>query len=730
MAETVKIQIETTGGDNIADNLNNGAEAAKSLKAQLREATLELQNLSDQPGIDPAKIEAAAKKVGELKDAIGDANDLAKNFEGNRFENMSASLGGVKDAIMNLDFSKANDMAKNFAANAKGISFKGAISSVKDLGSTFMTLGKALLTNPLFLIGTVIALLVVAIVKVLDKLGVLKKIADAVGKAFDFLMGILEGVVTAITDLLGVTSEAEREATAALERSAAAAEKNATKTKNANEEAIQGIDHKIKRMELEGKSTTQLERQKVQLLRETARANYEAAQQAYQLALRKGDMDAKEIADLKEKARVSRLAYSDAKENVKDFEAKVVAEKKKAEEEKAKIDKAAAKTAADNAASAYKDRLAKQKEYEKQRLETSRQIEDLRAELIKEGYEKELKLNDVKYNRLIEDTKKNEKLLQSEKDALIRSYEKLREQNANKILDEEDKRVKEIAQKKKDDAAKAMADAIAAEDEFWNKEKAGMDLRASYIKDDQQRAIAERQNAYQQELVDLQKALDDKTITEEEYANLTIAAEQKKADDIDKINKEAADKEKARQKEKNDAIIGGVSNTLSMISSLSELFAGKSKKQQEKAFKVQKGVQIAQATIDTFKAATGAYSSMASIPVVGPALGAIAAAAAVAAGLANIKKISATQFKPEGGEGETPSAPGGGGGGGAEPNMPSSAPTPPSLTINGGAMSGGEGGGLQLYGSRQTPVRSYVVESDITGTQNRLHTYQQRAEIG
>jgi len=729
MAETVKIKIETSGGDDIANNLDKGAEAAKSLKAQLREATLELQNLSDQPGIDPAKIEAAAKKVGELKDAIGDANDLAKNFEGNRFENMSASLGGVKDAIMNLDFSKANDMAKNFAANAKGISFKGAISSVKDLGSTFMTLGKALLTNPLFLIGTVIALLVVAIVKVLDKLGVLKKIADAVGKAFDFLMGILEGVVTAITDLLGVTSEAEREATAAMEKTAAASEKAAARTKNANEETIQGIDHKIKRLELEGKSTEQLERRKVQLLRETAAANYKAAQDAYKLALRKGDMDAKEIADLKEKARVSRLAYSDAKEDVKDFEANVLAEKKKANEKKQKEDDEAAKTASDKAAAAYKDRLAKQKEYEKNRLDTSRLMEDLNLALMTDGYDKEIAANNLKYNRLIEDTKNNEKLLAGEKKAIIDLYEKERSADALKINEEKKKKDQELIDAKKAAEDKAMADAIAAEEEAWNKEKSAMDLKASYIKDDQQRAIAERQNAYQQELVDLQKALDDKTITQAEYDNLIVAAEQKKADDIDKINKEAADKEKARQKEKNDALIQGVSNTLSIVSNLAELFAGKSKKQQEKAFKVQKGVQIAQATIDTYKAAVGAYSSMASIPVYGPALGAIAAAAAVTAGLVNIKKIAATKFDAGDSGSEAPSAPSGGGGG-AEPAMPGSAPTPPSLTISGGAMSGGEGSGLQLYGSRQTPVRSYVVESDITGTQNRLSTYQQRAEIG
>lgn len=54
---------------------------------------------------------------------------------------------------------------------------------------------------------------------------------------------------------------------------------------------------------------------------------------------------------------------------------------------------------------------------------------------------------------------------------------------------------------------------------------------------------------------------------------------------------------------------------------------------------VGKAAAIAQATIQTYNAATGAYAAMASIPYVGPALGAAAAAAAIVAGLANIAKI-------------------------------------------------------------------------------------------
>ena len=73
--------------------------------------------------------------------------------------------------------------------------------------------------------------------------------------------------------------------------------------------------------------------------------------------------------------------------------------------------------------------------------------------------------------------------------------------------------------------------------------------------------------------------------------------------------------------------------------------------------KVGKAAAIAATTIETFKGAQSAFSALAPIPIVGPALGAVAAGAAVASGLANVKKIVSTK---SGLPGE-----GGGGGGGA-----------------------------------------------------------------
>ena len=54
-----------------------------------------------------------------------------------------------------------------------------------------------------------------------------------------------------------------------------------------------------------------------------------------------------------------------------------------------------------------------------------------------------------------------------------------------------------------------------------------------------------------------------------------------------------------------------------------------------------KAAAIAQALIETYKSATSAYSAMASIPYVGPALGIAAAAGAVALGLKNVAQIRA-----------------------------------------------------------------------------------------
>jgi hypothetical protein len=62
------------------------------------------------------------------------------------------------------------------------------------------------------------------------------------------------------------------------------------------------------------------------------------------------------------------------------------------------------------------------------------------------------------------------------------------------------------------------------------------------------------------------------------------------------------------------------------------------------AFNIGKAAAISGAIIDTYKAATGAYSALSGIPYVGPFLGAAAAIAAIVAGMARVQQIRSTQF--------------------------------------------------------------------------------------
>ncbi|GGB84037.1 hypothetical protein GCM10007424_25050 [Flavobacterium suaedae] len=124
-----------------------------------------------------------------------------------------------------------------------------------------------------------------------------------------------------------------------------------------------------------------------------------------------------------------------------------------------------------------------------------------------------------------------------------------------------------------------------------------------------------------QEVEKLKQQKDEGLITEQEYNQLYEAETQRH----EKANSEI---KKAAFNNKLELAKSTYTNMATILGKESE--AGKA-------------MAIAQATIDTFKSAVSAYGSMATIPIVGPALGATAAAAAVVAGTKNVKKIAGTK---------------------------------------------------------------------------------------
>jgi hypothetical protein len=191
--------------------------------------------------------------------------------------------------------------------------------------------------------------------------------------------------------------------------------------------------------------------------------------------------------------------------------------------------------------------------------------------------------------------------------------------------------------------------------------------------------------------------------SEEEYFGLLVelddqAREEKKAKDAEDL---------ANSKLISAAKFDIARNTFSVIGDLAKSFAGKSEREQKRAFNIQKAANIAGAVMDTYKAANGAYASMSGIPYVGPFLGAAAAAVAIGAGIANVNNIRNQEFGGGASASSAPSSTGSLGGGGASNNQ--------AITPNFNII--GNQNQTQLAQLNQAPVKAYVVGSDVTTQQ-------------
>lgn len=654
------------------------------IKSELRELKGELANATD-----PEQMQQLAQRAGELQDKLSDANDAVRNFaSGSKFEQIGNSFGSMKDSIMSLDFEEASQKASMFGktlTNLKptdiGNSIKGLIGVVGQLGKAFVTFGLQLLANPIFLLVAVIVAVVVGLVLLANKLGLIKPILDAMSKAFDFVIQKLKD----FADWLGLTNFAEEDKA---KKSIESNKKIADAYKAKGEKIATAYDRQIEIAKIEGKNTTQLEIAKQKAIIQTAQLRQKALQQQLKDNAVSHSLDKEQIQKIKDGLTETKTLIEESTFNVKKIKAQEASENAKKNEEINKSNKESAQK-----------RKQQAEEYAKTREETARKIEDTNIALMDEGITKELKANEVKYQRLIAENAKNAKLTAEEKKTIDKQL-KEQEFNDNRAIqskyDEETKQALIATEKNKTD------EKVKLQEEENKKLEAVKKLQAETGKGAQE--------------LELQKIRDEYAAKYEvaagnaELLNALNKDEKKKLDDVnEKYRKEQLAKDKKLQDEKIAAVQGG----LSAISSLAEAFAGSSKESQKKAFKVQKAVNIANATIDTYKAATSAYASAGN-----PILGAVFASIAVAAGLANIKKISSTTF--EGGAGAS-------GGASAPSSVPSMNPQTPMFSSGNNQANNlsSTNNGLQ----NQSVIKAVVVESEITASQNKMSKIKESATL-
>jgi hypothetical protein len=159
MAEPIvrTFEIDTSKSEQNLKSLGNAFDSAdnsgKSLKAQLRELQQQLANTDPQT----QKYRDLSQAAGELKDKIQDAAQAVGTQAGGAFEKVSGSLGLVTSRLLDLDFTGAAEGAQLLATNIGSIKFSDIAAGLEGLASSLVSVGKAVLTNPLFLIGGAIA---------------------------------------------------------------------------------------------------------------------------------------------------------------------------------------------------------------------------------------------------------------------------------------------------------------------------------------------------------------------------------------------------------------------------------------------------------------------------------------------------------------------------------------------------------------------------------------------
>jgi hypothetical protein len=645
--------------DNVAVAQEEVVVSSKSLKAQLRDLQAQLANTEP----DSAKYRELSQAAGELKDRIGDAAEAVGTQAGGAFERVSGSLGLVTSRIANLDFEGAAEGAKLLAQNITQIKPGDITKGIQGIGSALASVGKALLTNPIFLIGAAIAAAIVYA---------------------DELLSLIDGVTDAETQALDV--QKERAALAKEQVDAIGAQEESLKRQGLTEKEITAL-------KLQALDTAILEQQAVvETTRIQAEGQIKAAERNAEYLKTFLDFvtfPQRKLAEFFEGfvngsidilnklgLGIEKINVSGVFEDVNNFIVKQVfdpaAERKNQEQivkdaEKSLValnnqrdgilnaqdakERAAAQKAADDKAKAAKDAADAQ-------LKAEQEVSDLLNQL----YEENLKeFEDAEKQKTAAAEAEAQKRLKAEEeyDAAITALRA--EQDAANLTQDQ-------------------KDIIAIDNKY-------LDLR--------EKAIAAGQST------------------------LEVDAAYKAA--LEAQEQQSAERRKANEQAVQDAKLQLTSDALGAINGLVAAFAKGDEKRAKQAFKIQKAVSIAQATVDTYKGANAIFAAAAANPstILFPAQPFIAAGTAIAAGIANVATIAQQQF--QGGSAS--------GGGGNE--------NPPSLPGGGGGDTGSQpaqfnplaSSFLQDRPEQMTP-RAYVLAGDVASQQEVRTKVEDLSRIG
>jgi hypothetical protein len=307
----------------------------------------------------------------------------------------------------------------------------------------------------------------------------------------------------------------------------------------------------------------------------------------------------------KEAIEANKDRIKEAEENAKKLELalkKIDADKKRRDTKSANEEKKAQEKADKEA-----ERLAKEKE---------KALEQIRKGGIvtkQQELDEELLQVDRYYNDLIKKAKdyiKDEEKLKEQTTILEAARAAKKKEIEEREAEEEAKRIL----KKQEERAEELEEEKLVDEENFAERRAEIDRREKLI-------------------------LDDKIITEEQRTTLLQAlASERKQLKLDEL---------AVEKEVEAAKFQLAKDVFTGISNLASLFASENEASARRQFELNKALSIGQTIIATYEGAQNAYRTAQKSPyqAINPAYAPIQAGLAIVAGLAQVKKISSTQFK-------------------------------------------------------------------------------------
>ena len=663
----------------------NQDQALGSLKKQLKEATLEVQELSAKFGATSEAAVNAAKKAAELKDQIGDSKALVDAFNPDtKFAAFSKTLGAVAGGFsavqgaLGLLGVEGEDVQKTLVKVQSALALSQGLEQLGDLGDAFKNL-KTVAVNAFNGIkaaigATGIGLLVIAIGSIVTYWDDIKELVSGVGEEQENLnklakenfeksqenLETLEGQTNQLRlqgkserEILNLKIQATKESIKSAEGILATAESTKilqVQAAERNTKILKGIINFISTpikfllgaIDDVGKALGK----DFGLLAAQEKANNIMANYIFDpvQTAKEGDATIKEAKATLNKLKEQRDGSILALQNLdKQGASKSKADAEALAKEKLEAEKAALKKLADLRNETF---LATFKD------ENDKKRAELNLAFIKEKDE------------ILANTKLTESL---RNDLIVAARTKL-----NSDLD----KIAATEKEKKDAADKKMLEDSAIQ-----------------LEKDNEAEYAELQ----------------KQIAKNNQNNEKIKA------DNEAFRKSELEAEISLQNAKFEAVSAG----LNLLSSL----AGQNEKIANAIFVIDKALAIAKIVVDTQREIAGYYASNSALGPAGVALAtklALVAKIRAGIGIASIAGTTIAKFKGGGAAGGAV----GGSAGGSAPSVSAAAPLQPPQpqTTTLSTQS------INALGNQAT--RAYVVESDVTSSQERMAAIQQRARFG